>query len=285
MVSMRVLLALVVTLGAVLLPTPAHASPVLDEATSPYDTAVHKSAVVTCPNGKVVGMGGRTSDSDGSVVLTGVIVDPTLSSVTAIGRARPGFNGPWSVTASVVCGNPAQFDPERVVVVGGQGTATAGCPGSKILYSSGYLIPLPNGTQYVDRVVPSSGLTQLTVHAGTTGIGPVTVAAYAICGTRFPDFVRLEATTDRDSTTPKTATVAAGPIPGVGWVFGAGAIVDSPRPAFINALGFNPGLEGAKVRAAIAKTYPASRFIAGVDEDEDDWDTTVYGALIGTWYS
>lgn len=276
-------------LAAVLVPSPAHASLLRSEATSTTDTSVAKSATVLCPDGEsVLGMGGRTSDAQGNVVLSGVTVDAALTRVTARAHARPGYGGSWSVTAMAVCAPADSLSPERVVSAVGSGSATAHCQSPKILYSDGYLLTRADGNQYVHHVVPSATLSGVGVRAASTGSAALPdVIAVAVCALPLDINLRAEATTATDRT-PVKNVIAPKPCtcPGEGWMFGAGAAVTGGKDVFINALTPTPGLDGARARAARAQFYGPTILAMSTsdDEEDEDWQLTGYGTFIGSWY-
>lgn len=95
------------TSGVEVVAVPAQAggiSPVWVVQASTHDSSPHKAATATCPaNHPVFAAGARIVDPDGGVVLTGMIPDPALTSVTATGSARTGYSGEWSLVAFAVC--------------------------------------------------------------------------------------------------------------------------------------------------------------------------------------
>ena len=289
---MKIFLALAVTAASLVLPAaPANAdvapARVTDE--SAFDTDDSKSAEAECPNGQVVfGMGGRVNNGGGQVALTTIMPGPLLRSVVVWGRALPDATQSWSVTAVAICHAPGLLEPERLTSAPGQNTATAECPGQKILYSTGFRIPDADGDEFIRAAFPTNDLRHVVVRADGPGVDPGNLIAQGICANRVPQSARTQAPpTAFDSTSPKDA-FAGQPdslVTDLGsWMFGAGAEVVGAPGVLIDALFPTPNLNSAYGRAQKASTTTGFALAGAlVTADEDDWGLIVYGDDLGEW--
>lgn len=279
----RIALASAVVLGGILIPAPAVASPIAHTATSIFSGITSKSVTVHCPAGtSVFGIGGRINGDSGSVVLTAIMPDISMSSVTASGHSRPGYTGRWSITVRAVCMAPGLQQPERVITYGFTGNAWADCPSGKLLHSSGFYLPNPTGVEYVDEVEANPYYGYTRAHAHATDGSQVTVAAVSVCA--YSGY--LGETTRRrtafDTESPKSAIAPPAPWP-VNWVFGAGAVIEGGGHVFIDGLGPLENLDGAWSRAVAAKTHtPMALFAA--PEPAEPWELETQATNIGSWY-
>jgi hypothetical protein len=273
--GMRILTGGVLAAFVIVLVTPglAQASSGYNEQGSAFDSSPDKSATVTCPAGtKAIGSGGWIHLGNGGVALTGIVPSPDLTSVTAYGRARASHSGAWSVKAIALCDDG--LDPERASG-GGLGTATATCPASKILYSTGYRVISPAGEQYVDEVVPSAGLTNVQAHAS----GGAFVVAFGICALPMNNFARTRAPVD-----PGADATAGKPVVAVdfgSWVFGAGV---KATGWMVDGLGPNSTLDGGRARAWPVEPGLPTKGARVAALDFGDGGMDVYGLCIGSWY-
>src|SRR4051812_3084427 len=122
--------------------------PVQHAVSSPTNTAASKTVVVRCPDGTaVLGAGGAVGRSGDAVILTGVVPDPALATVTVTALARPDQVQPWSLTAVAVCQPPGDRAPRLVAgAAGAAGTATAVCHDGEVVYGLGFRIVGADGS-------------------------------------------------------------------------------------------------------------------------------------------
>ena len=287
MVDMRKLIggAIAAVLMVMLTPAVAYADgESIQEETSLITSATYKTVTASCPHGKVViGVGGRTRQAFGRVVLIGVVPKADLTEVTALARALPGHTSPWGVTATAMCADPEEYDPVPAYA-SGVSSAVVRCPAGKVLYSTGYLVSGGLGVEYVNSVVPSADGATATVR-GVGTVSPTRVGAIAVCGNLpyYPeDYGRTQASFPLS---PGVTTIGqAPPLHWYSWVVGAGVHTDRPG-VFID--GFSPsafnddsGLH-AKGRVARLETVAMLSRAAGVDSDGG---VIFYGQSIGSWY-
>lgn len=285
---MRIFVAIMVFAACFALPA-APASAVTFEApdrienSSPPDTTPVKFARARCPQGEVViGMGGQINGGNGRVAMTGIVPDQALTMVTVGGRALPGQDIEWSVTAVAVCHRPTIPAPLRVSSEPGQYLARIGCPSPMILYSIGYQIQLAGGG-FLREATFSDDVREATVRAGGSGVDPGGLVAYGICAPPLTKHVITHAEPAAfDSTSTKEATAGKPEIfefDHGSWMFGAGAAVKGAAGVLIDALTPTSGLDGAYARA-----YKATTSAASLMDGDDDWELQVDGDYVGEWY-
>jgi hypothetical protein len=238
-------------------------------------TGTVRTAVADCPLGQVMlGAGGRIVDGHGAVVLSAVVPDQALGSVTVRGEARPGYAGDWMVRATAVCAEVPSGVDVRLVPSGVQpGVAT--CPAGTRVTGTGFRLP-PGG--YLTGLVPSADLTRVTVGSGGSASDPV---AYAICVTSggpgtFHVDRHSSGPTWFDGLSPKA--IATDDVP-VGTVSGAGAeIVGSVPGIFLDAVTPTADLRAAYAHATAPAAAPAAARLAADDPggSGDAWALVAY---------
>jgi hypothetical protein len=274
--------------GAAVVAGPAHAdAPARHEATSPLDQQADKSAVVRCPDDTVVlGVGGRTNGGGGSVLLTAIVPDQTLSTVRVSAHAI-GYPGPWSVTAYAVCAPDDLVQAERVRGTGTGWSATTGCTDPHhVLYGIGFEVVSSDDATMLDALVPSPAQTQVSVHVHGV-LAPTALAVYGICAAPYGNgYQRCQHTAPAPATLPTGCWLQYG----YEMVYGVGGSVGSATNLNLDALvpGSGPGIDGT-VRAQrlglIVGVAPAGRAGPGLASTDGDGSTvTAYGDLIGSWY-
>ncbi|WP_203910654.1 hypothetical protein [Rhizocola hellebori] len=255
-----------------------------EEGMSTFDLQAEKSAEASCPDGSmVVGSGGYVLGGEGKVVLTGVVPNVGLDTVTAYAKALPYNLAPWAVVALAVCGDRDE-SVHREMGISFFGNARAQCPQGKVLWSTGFNVPWSTlTTTYVSAVEPALDQTSVLVR-GVSAPGAA-VIAYGICGYDF--FSGTEVTSAATAVVPRGQTyLKVDPAFHGGRVFGAG-ISANRSGLFVDGLGMGidfslpeagwasgrmswlPGSGGSKA--------PAARTATG---DE----VTVYALTIGSWY-
>jgi hypothetical protein len=112
-----------------------------EEGSSLFDTQAEKSAEARCPAGTmVVGSGGLIKGGNGDVVLTGVVPNANLDTVTAYAKALPGNATSWSVLALAICSDRTSGVVRAMGVAFLGGSARAECPSGKVLWSTGFSV-------------------------------------------------------------------------------------------------------------------------------------------------
>ena len=264
--------------------TPAVAQAVVEEwrqeGWSLFDTQDEKSAVARCPSGTMVmGSGGYIHGGNGNVVLTGVVPDANLETVTAYGKALPGNATPWAVVALAVC-DDRSGGVERVMGISFFGNARAECPDDRVLWSTGFNVPWATTTTYVSAVVPALDMSSVAVR----GVAPPksAVIAYAICGYIFQSGTELSSATTPLAPQGQTS-LSVDPAFNGGRIFGAG--VSANRPGlFVDGLGmvWETGESWATSRMSwLPGTAGVQSAMARTASDDE---MTVYAEAIGSWY-
>ncbi|MDG4831496.1 hypothetical protein O7627_19545 [Solwaraspora sp. WMMD1047] len=229
------------------------------EETSDHNGAVSKGVTVQCPGrGRVLGAGGLIiDDGTGRVVLTGVIPDDTLRSVTVTATARAGYQQPWSVRAYAVCDEVDRPVKREESVAVHSREATVECPADSLLLGAGFRLTGWAESSYLGGVEFGPDLRRLQVRA--TGVGmPTSVTAFGVCLYFLPhgdDPVSTRSeTVTLDGTWPKVVAVT-GTDPDRR-LYGVAAAVDGPPTVFINALVPDPDTDTASARAVLATQPP-----------------------------
>lgn len=268
-------------------PAWAGGSPVRVAQPSPHDATPTKLATVACPQAaqSVYAAGVRVVGGGGAVVITAMVPDPVLNSVTVTATARTGYPEDWSLVAYAVC-DVSAIPPARVAgTAAGASTVTATCPGTSRLTGLGFRIDDPDGNTYLAGAAPDADLRQ--VHVGTRGDGsPASVTAYGICKPPTGPAASRPAATVPVQPTGTTTVFVAEP-GGQGTIYGVGAAVSGPGTTLLSAI--VPDLAGNRAVAAAApaagstaRTGPAAA--DEEDEDEEEDEVTVYGTFIGTFH-
>jgi hypothetical protein len=146
--------------------------------------SVNKSITAHCPAGKqVVGAGGAILNSIGAhggyghVVITDIIPNHALTSVTVQGGENSAWASPWKVVAYAMCAPVGAIaNLQRVTATAANNgtsdavkTATAHCPGNLRLYGTGFEINNANGSVLLDKLQPDPGLTEVAGKAVNNG--------------------------------------------------------------------------------------------------------------------
>ncbi len=267
---MRILTAAAAFLALLVVPAPAQAAPLpswVQDETSLANAQLNKTVTALCPGDRVVyGAGGWTYP--GGQILMGVVPSADLSSVTVSARQRPGGSGDWVLGARAVCG-PA--GPYRRAAMG-SGSASVGCEGTDIVYSSGFQM-LSAGV--VRGIVPTLAATEVSATAD--------VAAFAICGERMQSQQRTPAVSALDASQSKLAIAGKPSDINYDWgsaIFGGGILIRDDT-AFVDGFTPNATLDAFQARA-FKPVLPQG--IALRVESADDWDTVVFSTCIGHWY-
>jgi hypothetical protein len=234
--------------------------------TSNHNGAVSKGVTVQCPGTlRVLGAGGQTiDDGSGRVVLTGVIPDHTLRSVTVTATARAGYQQPWSVRAYAVCDDVdrAVRREENIAVHSRQ--VALDCPDNSLLLGAGFRLTGPAESSYLGGVEFGPDLRQLLVRATGPGM-PTSVTAFGICLGFYPhsdDPVdTLSGTVALDGTWPRVVSVTD--TDPDRRLYGVAAAVEGPPTVFINALVPDPATDTASARAVLATQPPGAGAGAG----------------------
>lgn len=266
-------------------PAYADAVPVRYQATGAYNPVGAKSVAVRCPAGtSVLGTGGEVNGGGGKVVLTGIVPDTALTTVTVSAVARTGQPDGWSITAYAVCRAPGLYEPVRVASSGLLWNASATCPVGKQVTGAGFAILNATGSAFLDRLKPSTGLTHVDVHARGVAIGADNLMAYAICAVPVDQAERTEATADSEGGA-STSAVAGQPLyapGGTSRTYTVGGEITGGGQVHLDALVPNPALDTARARAVVAPAPPAAgtTFVAL----DDAYSVTAFGLCIGSWY-
>jgi hypothetical protein len=204
---MRLLLTLGVLAGLLAAASPAAADDVdgvvRASAVSPSSAFGFKSATAICPLGKrLMGAGFEIAGANNTVVVDDLM--PNTGLTTVAGTAYGPNDNSWTLTTYGIC---TFFQPglQRVSVDspgnGGDESATATCPGTKVLVGAGYGISGALGAAKVYRMRPNGGTTtaptSVTVAAAGTPAA-YTLTAHADCADAsdglVPGLVRRQAT-------------------------------------------------------------------------------------------
>ncbi|MEV4630327.1 hypothetical protein AB0J90_29105 [Micromonospora sp. NPDC049523] len=267
-------------------------SPVLVAAASLHDESPEKEVTVRCPGATSVfsaggGVGGSAADT-GQVVVTAVVPDAGLTTVTVRAVARTGHRGPWSVVGQAIC--EASGSPLRRAVGSavGESTATATCGVGTKVWGTGFRVTGNPDHVAVAEVVPDPGLTKVRV--GVTGDQPPTeVTAYAICRAQTGTMRRVAAVSPDGAGWPRSVTVAD---TADARVYGVGGRTGGGPRAYLDALVLRPAGAGAGVRAALAAPIqaastgvrPGPRPADGTATAGTGDETVVYGVLAGSFH-
>ncbi|MDY7089145.1 MAG: hypothetical protein SYR96_29070 [Actinomycetota bacterium] len=234
-------------------------SPVLVTAASDNDDSTAKTVTATCPAGTAFAAGARVVNGGGGVVLTAMMPDQQLTSVTVTAKARTGHVGPWSVVAHVTCDMSTSTPVPVTVTVRSASTAEVSCPEGTHLVGTGFRLEGSVDHTYVDEVAFGTGLRTVRVHAG--GVAePESLTAAVICKEPTqpsgPPGERVEATSEYDGVWPKTA-VTEDSRPDV-HSYAVGASVVGNGEFFLSALIPGRSLRGAGAEAVRASRLPAA---------------------------
>lgn len=255
---MRIAAFVGMTLLVLAIPVPAHANvnptrysePSLDNAVTP------KTQSVTCPGTTVAfGMGGRVKG--GNTELSAVTVSSDLKTVTV--TARSFRAGTWSLNAEVVCAEPRDSQPEKVI-----GLGTAECTDGRVVFSSGF--NLLKGDSHIRSVIPSADMSRVDVHASSGLVMAVGICAYP-GPDPFIDYARVAVAGDRADMPEHVGD------PADRWMYGAGVVITGS--GLLDGFGVNSALD-----AALSST--SQPFLARLATDSD---TTTIGTYSGFWYS
>jgi hypothetical protein len=243
------------------------------EAPSANNSAMAKSATVTCPTGKrLINAGGYIVGGGGNVGMDDIYPDLAANSVTVTGKETDPLGTNWWVSAVATCADePAGLELNWVESDLTDGypikQAIAKCTGNKTLLGSGATIEGGAGEALLDGITPNGGAgvpaTSVTVQAfASDGFADDWNAnAFAICADPLRGQQRLSTSTALDSEnngaraecTGQLATGGGAEIVGV-----TGAVViDSEYP-----------IDGS------ATTAPTATTVYGQEED----------ATTGSWY-
>ncbi|WP_326557614.1 hypothetical protein [Micromonospora sp. NBC_01796] len=271
-------------------------APVLVAAASLHDESPEKEVTVRCPGATLVfsaggGVGGSAGGT-GQVVVTAVVPDVGLTTVTVRAVARTGQRGPWSVVGQAICEASGSALRRAVGTAVGEYTATATCgPGTKV-WGTGFRVTGDPDHVAVAEVVPDPGLTKVAV--GVTSDGPPTeVTAYAICRAQTGTMRRVAAVSPDGAGWPRSVTVAD---TADARIYGVGGRAGGGPHAYLDALVLRPSGAGGGVRAALAAPIraaaatgvrPGPRPADGTGvatTDGTDDETVVYGILAGSFH-
>ncbi|MBF9127904.1 hypothetical protein I0C86_02655 [Plantactinospora sp. S1510] len=265
-----------------------------------------KIVVAECTEtmGSVFAAGARVVNGNGGVVLTAMVPNPELTSVTVTATARTGYEGDWSLMAFAICDRSGTPPVRRAATVESASTAEVDCPDDTRLVGTGFRFEGSVDQTYVDEVAFGSGLGGVRVHTG--GVAPESLTAFGVCKeptqmTGQPG-ARVEASSAHDGTWPKTAATDD-PNPDQ-HVYGIGASVVGSGGFFLSALvpSLNLRLAGAEAveasqlpGAAVATTGAGRAGVADADADGDadadadddadgDGSVTVSGLLMAAFH-
>nr|MDT0657173.1 hypothetical protein [Micromonospora sp. DSM 115978] len=257
------------------------------EETSHHNGATSKGVTVRCPGTlRVLGAGGLIiDDGTGRVVLTGVVPDDTLESVTVTATARAGYQQPWSVRAYAVCDEVDR--PARRVesIVMHSREVTVDCPADSVVLGAGFRLTGWAEFSYLGVVEFGPDLRRLRVQATGPGM-PTSVTAFGVCLLHLPpgdDPINdLSETVTLDGTWPRVVSVTD--TDPDRRLYGVGAAVDGPPTAFINALVPDPDTDTASARAVLAPPHPAPNAAAPGLASNTEPTLTVEATTGGTFH-
>ena len=180
-------------------------------------SSVNKAVTANCPAGKkVVGAGGEILSGNGYVLITDVIPNQSLTSVTVQGGENSAWTYNWQVRAYAMCAPESSVgNLQRVTQAAANNgtsdsvkTATAECPDELRLYGTGFEINDANGAVFPERLEPDAGLTRVDTTARENGTfnGTWSWTAYAICGDPRATMTLVSASSAVDSYTTHGAT-------------------------------------------------------------------------------
>ena len=274
------LLALVgAGMASVLAPTAAHAVPGLDfrSASSALDGTDTKSVSVACPAGTApLGGGFFVSGGGGgriSVTRLQALPPSGTFAVTAT-EADDGAPGAWRLHGYALCA-PAPAGLEYVSFStpadsGSAKVATATCPAGKKVVGTGVRLLGDAGQVVVDDVVPSPGLTSVSVAAyedGTGYAGNWSLRAYATCANPLPNQTLQKADTQPADSADDAVGIAC---PGGTQVHGLGGSVTGALGKVLFG-GLYPTADRTQ---AVAVTVEQNAGHAG------NWYTTAYAICV-----
>jgi hypothetical protein len=246
-----------------------------------------KAVSVSCPAGKqVTGAGAEIINGAGQVILTDVVPNGGLTSVTAEAlEDQSGYANNWILRAYAICATPPP-GLERVLAESPftslNKSVTATCPAGKRLLGAGGEI-FAGGNQVVLEDVRVSSLTGVTAQGvedqdGTAGNW--FARAYAICANPVHLLERVAATSPTDSSRDKSATATCSPgkrVVGAGSEIGGGGgqvVMDDLRPNAaldsVTVTGFEDGdgTTGNWFVRAIAICAAASQRVVAVSPND-----------------
>lgn len=286
------------TAGLVVVPdAPAHAggvSPVRVEEISDSDDSGTKIVTATCPGARsVFAAGARVVAGDGGVVLTAMVPNQELTSVTVTATARTGHAGDWSLLAFAICDTSTSPPVRAAATVDSASTAEVSCPDDTRLVGTGFRFVGSVDQTYIDEVAFGPGLRKVRVRTGGDAV-PASLTAFGVCKEPTqptgPPGVRVEASSAHDGTWPKTA-VTDDPDPNV-HVYAIGASVDGSGEFFLSALVPSLNLRLAGAEAVQASQLPGAAAMgagragvadAGADEDGEG-SVTVSGLIMAAFH-
>jgi hypothetical protein len=265
-------------------PAAAHAVEEWREVgSSLFNTLNEKSAEARCPEGTmVVGSGGYIDGGNGNVVLTGVVPNINLDTVTVYAKGLPFNLSPWAVVALAICDDRGS-GVQRKMGISFFGSARAECDPGQVLWSTGFNVPWATTTTYVSAVVPAADMSSVTVKGVATPTSAV--IAYAICGhTSFSGGTELSSATTRIAPQGQTMLSVAPAFNG-GRIFGVG-ISANRSGLFVDGLGMGwvPGESWATGRMSWLPGAGGLKTAARAGSASGDHEMTVWGDAIGSWY-
>jgi hypothetical protein len=270
-------------------PALAGGSPHRFDATTGPDAESAKTATAECPPGLFVfGVGARVTGGEGGVVITAIVPDASMGSVTAAATARDWFDGVWSLTAFAVC-DVAYAGVGRVSeTTYGETSASATCPGHTRLTGAGFRWDGSVETRGVREVALGPGL--LTARVGLGGAtGPTSLTTYAICRWYSwqdgPAGAVVNNPGTLDGTWPKMTTVEDTTVDMR--LYGVGATVTGPADAFLTALVPSVNHDVAVAEATRSGPWPAPGMRVaddGEDDEDDDGSLSASGLFVGVFH-
>lgn len=270
-------------------------APVRVEQVSDSDDSTTKTVTATCQGARsVFAAGARVVDGDGGVVLTAMVPNPELTSVTVTAKARTGHAGDWSLTAYATCDTSTSPPTRTAVTINWASTAQVSCPDDTRVVGTGFQFEGSVDHTYVDEVAFGPRLRDVRVHAGGD-TAPASLTAFAVCkeptGPTRPPGVRVDASSAYDGNWPKAA-VTDDPGPDR-HVYAVGARVVGSGEFFLSALVPNSNLRLAGAEAVQASQLPGTTGTGdagragGTDADangDGDGSLTVSGLLMAAFH-
>jgi hypothetical protein len=268
---------------------PAYASfePERFPATSGHNTHSPKTVPVSCPpDMRVYAGGAEVHAHPGGVALTSVIPDPATDRVTVVATARPGYSGPWSVTAYAVCVDDFATAATAVTATtNADSSVTMTCPGDSRLFGFGFHLAGPAETAYVREVAPNADLTSLRVSAGGGVLGQNRLTAIGMCHRPAESHRRVSGAGEPGAAWPRTAVTRDDADDDVR-LFGVGGTVRGPG-AFIDALVPDPDHDAGYVRGVLPGATAALSARSGHDATsvmDDDGGVSADAAGLGSFH-
>jgi hypothetical protein len=256
----------------------------VDETAGP-STVTPKEVTARCPDDTYLfAAGAKVVDGNGGVVLTAIVPDPAVRSVTVSATARDWYDGSWSLVAFAIC--DWSGTPPGVVVEteDGESTVTASCPGANRLTGIGFRLDGPVESIGVREVAIGPERRDARVGAGGEGT-PDSLTAYGICKwPSGPAGVVVHNPGTVDSVWPKIATASDTTLDMR--VYAAAATVTGPGDAFLTALVPNVNQNVAWAEATRSGPLAADgRRVADPDDDDEVDGTLSASALLsGTFH-